>query len=133
MGKILVPVDFSKVSQAVIDQAVKEARCSGDELVVMHVAELNEARPESESEYKQLESLTDSYEQEGVKIELHVAHGRPAVQILAAIDAVQPERVVIGSRGHGALREVVVDSVTEEVLRRATCPALVIPAKKAKA
>ena len=38
--------------------------------------------------------------------------------------------VVMGSHGHSALRNVLVGSVTEGVLRKAGCPVLVVPRKK---
>ena len=54
-----------------------------------------------------------------------VATGHPASVILEAAEGV--DLLVMGSRGYGALRRVVLGSVSAEVLRAAPCPVLVIP------
>ncbi|MDP6437587.1 MAG: universal stress protein [Gammaproteobacteria bacterium] len=35
--------------------------------------------------------------------------------------------VIVGSHGRGALRQLLVGSISEEVLRHAKCPVIVIP------
>lgn len=55
----------------------------------------------------------------------HAVEGRPAdVLTTAARDA---DLLVLGSHGHTRLRHVVLGSVSEECVRAATCPVVVIP------
>lgn len=58
-------------------------------------------------------------------IEAHVVRGRPASALLAEAAAMQPDLIVIGSRGHGPLATVLVGSVSTEVVDHSPCPVLV--------
>ncbi|HLU32545.1 MAG TPA: universal stress protein [Natronosporangium sp.] len=60
-----------------------------------------------------------------VPVACEVREGRPAdVLVAAARDA---DLLVLGSRGHSRVWQAVLGSVTEECVRRATCPVVVIP------
>jgi nucleotide-binding universal stress UspA family protein len=54
-----------------------------------------------------------------------VVHGSPAVVLTRA--AVDADLLVLGSHGHGRLRHAVLGSVSEECVRRAPCPVVVVP------
>ncbi|GIJ78695.1 Nucleotide-binding universal stress protein, UspA family [Micromonospora phaseoli] len=54
-----------------------------------------------------------------------VVEGRPADVLSAA--ARGADLLVLGSHGHGRLRHTVLGSVSEECVRKATCPVVVIP------
>jgi nucleotide-binding universal stress UspA family protein len=54
-----------------------------------------------------------------------VVEGRPAEVLTAA--AQQADLLVLGSHGHSRLRHTVLGSVSEECVRMATCPVVVIP------
>lgn len=58
-------------------------------------------------------------------IEARVVRGRPASALLAEAAAMQPDLIVIGSRGHGPLATVLVGSVSTEVVDHSPCPVLV--------
>ncbi len=58
-------------------------------------------------------------------IESRVVRGRPASALVAEAAAMQPDLIVIGSRGHGPLATVLVGSVSTEVVDHAPCPVLV--------
>ncbi|HLE89282.1 MAG TPA: universal stress protein [Candidatus Limnocylindria bacterium] len=58
-------------------------------------------------------------------IETRVVRGRPASALLDEAHAMQPDLIVIGSRGHGPLATVLVGSVSTEVVDHAGCPVLV--------
>ncbi|MDG4797947.1 universal stress protein [Micromonospora sp. WMMD1082] len=60
-----------------------------------------------------------------VSVAAEVVEGRPAdVLSVAARGA---DLLVLGSHGHGRLRHTVLGSVSEECVRKATCPVVVIP------
>ena len=58
-------------------------------------------------------------------VETRVVRGRPASALLDEASAMQPDLIVIGSRGHGPLATVLVGSVSTEVVDHAPCPVLV--------
>jgi nucleotide-binding universal stress UspA family protein len=59
-----------------------------------------------------------------VPVELHVVHGR-AAQVLADCST-GAELLVIGWRGRGGIRDWLLGSTAEEVVRRARCPVVVV-------
>ncbi len=61
----------------------------------------------------------------GRMIDTRVVRGRPASALLEEAHALQPDLIVIGSRGHGPLATVLVGSVSTEVVDHAPCPVLV--------
>lgn len=58
-------------------------------------------------------------------VDTRVIRGRPASAIVDEAVAIQPDLIVIGSRGHGPLASVVMGSVSAEVVDHAPCPVLV--------
>jgi nucleotide-binding universal stress UspA family protein len=61
----------------------------------------------------------------GRMIDTRVVRGRPASALLEEAIALQPDLIVIGSRGHGPLATVLLGSVSTEVVDHAPCPVLV--------
>src|SRR3712207_1613673 len=56
----------------------------------------------------------------------HLRKGRPAEEIVALAEELDAGLVVLGSRGLGAVKRLVVGSVAEGVLSFASCPVLVV-------
>lgn len=61
----------------------------------------------------------------GRLIDTRVVRGRPASALLEEAKALQPDLIVIGSRGHGPLATVLLGSVSTEIVDHAPCPVLV--------
>ncbi|MBV9880680.1 MAG: universal stress protein [Gemmatirosa sp.] len=61
------------------------------------------------------------------RVTSETAFGAPAAEILAAAERHQADVVVMGTRGAGAVRRVLLGSVACEVLRNARCAVLVVP------
>lgn len=59
-------------------------------------------------------------------IEVSVVVGRPDEQIVSAASDPQVDLVVVGARGLGAFRRMLLGSVSEYVLHHAACPVLVV-------
>jgi nucleotide-binding universal stress UspA family protein len=56
-----------------------------------------------------------------------VAFGEPVREILAAIERLGVQLVVMGRRGEGRLRRAILGSVVDGVLRDAPCPVVIVP------
>jgi len=66
----------------------------------------------------------------GVETLLDDQEELPARAILEVSRKQKADMIVMGSHGHGALHHLLTGSVTEGVLKAATCPVLVVPSKK---
>lgn len=62
----------------------------------------------------------------GDDVATHLCSGRPADEIVALAARLDADLIAIGSRGLGPVRRLVLGTVSEEVVRRAPCPALVL-------
>lgn len=62
----------------------------------------------------------------GVPYTLEVGMGDPASEILATAEKVGADLIVIGSRGLGALKGVVLGSVSQKVAQLAACPVMIV-------
>jgi universal stress protein E len=60
---------------------------------------------------------------------LLVEKGPPFAAIDAGIRHLQPDLLVIGTRGHGGLKHILLGSVADEVLRKVSCDVLAVPPK----
>jgi nucleotide-binding universal stress UspA family protein len=137
MGRIVVGVDSSKTSLKALRWALAEAKLRDASVELVHAF----PRPElvgmtmvvtlpSDDELREASAqvLTDALEavggSDGVEVSTHVGAGGPAsVLVEVAKDA---EMLVIGSRGLGGFRGMLLGSVTQQVIAHAPCPIMVI-------
>ena len=63
----------------------------------------------------------------GVAVDLRVVSGHPLAAILDHAASLPADLIVIGTHGVSGFQHLVLGSVTEKVLRRATCPVLTVP------
>lgn len=143
--RILVCVDFSEVSDAVVEHAKAVAALAGAEARVLHVAAPNpdfvgfEAGPDTvrnqvaqalRDEHRALEVIAKSFSEANVRAAPLMVQGPTAATILEQIHRFRADLVVLGSHGHGALHHLLAGSVAEEVLRKCPVPVLVVPSRR---
>ena len=61
------------------------------------------------------------------------SRGNPVGKIVAEVDRLAPDLVLMGSHGHGRLYEMLVGSVTNAVVRKVRRPVLLVPSQGAGA
>jgi nucleotide-binding universal stress UspA family protein len=138
--KILVPTDFSAHADEAFRAACTLARATGAEVVVFHVAH----PPVVASEGGPLlagsgdggtANVWDRFHKlqppnPGVRVEhVTIVADRPtAAHILEVLDKAGCDLIVMGTHGRSWLRHRLFGSVTEEVVRRAHCPVMVVKA-----
>ncbi len=134
--RALVAVDGSLGSEAGIDAFSSKLRARSASIRVVHVVEaiptLWEAGRDPSSfhdplDVKAAEVLTwarEAFERRGLSVEGEWRRGNPAAQILEAARENGSHVIVVGSRGHSAIREVVLGGITHRVLRHAPCNVL---------
>jgi nucleotide-binding universal stress UspA family protein len=144
---ILVPVDFSVATPLVVKQAARLAWALSGRVVLfavieppvviaeygamlVNIAEIADAGEKAAA--KHLARLKDQLERRGVSTRVFHAAGAPVTLIVEKAMAVKADYIVMGSHGHTAFYDLLVGSTTHGVLRRASCPVLVVPPKAPK-
>jgi universal stress protein A len=142
MKTILAPIDFSAVSDAVIDAAVLLARAASARIVLLSVVQppvvtsdygpmlenIGEIVAASEKTLaRRLKQLVKRLVAADLPIETVLLTGTPAQLILAQAEVEQADYIIMGSHGHTALYDLLVGSTTHQVLRKAKCPVVIVP------
>lgn len=148
MKTILVPVDFSDATRAVIVESAVLAKALSARVVlfavvqppaviaeygalVENIAELTEAGEKSAE--KQLARLAAPLERRGISVTVRHEVGAPVTLIVEQAKAIRADYVVMGSHGHTAFFDLLVGSTTHGVLRRSPCPVVIVPPADATA
>jgi len=142
---ILVPVDCSCVTDALVEKAKECARAFNAEICLLHV----EAEPESSrfsrgpeyeqderaaknacADYSHLNDIKDSISTGGLSAKAVILQGDVTEIILQEARQSKADLIIIGSHGHGALYHLLLGSVSEGVLREAPCPVMIVPSRE---
>lgn len=134
--KILFAADFSEHGAAALRFATSLARDTGASLVIVHVVEPPPqpadrgfggyiVETENEAESQQLLNKivpTDPT----VSCSHQLLHGSPAAEIVKCAETEGVDMIIIGSHGRRGLMRMLLGSVAEGVVRKATCPVITI-------
>ncbi|KAF8729713.1 hypothetical protein HU200_017673 [Digitaria exilis] len=80
-----------------------------------------------------LEYFVNQCHQLGIKCEAWIRHGDPKEVICNEVKRVQPDLLVVGSRGLGPFQRVFVGTVSEFCVKHAECPVITIKRKATEA
>ena len=135
--RICCPIDFSDPSRAAMELAARLARRDGAGLTVLHVTgshwpgEQGRILPRPRSEEKDEAATLAGWTAEAERLVgatvssvILSAPAGPAILGFARDDAT--DLIVMASHGRTGFQRLVLGSVTEEVIRAATCPVLVV-------
>jgi nucleotide-binding universal stress UspA family protein len=144
IARILCPTDYSEFSERALIRAVRLARWFGASLTVVHVvppmpwlatADAGTAyvtvpedllRTSREEEVKALQRFVAPYRGEGLALHTRLLDGDPSRLIQEAAVELPADLLVVGTHGRSGFEHLLLGSVTERVLRRATCPVLTV-------
>jgi nucleotide-binding universal stress UspA family protein len=138
-SKILVPVDGSENSKRAFLQALSLAKSTGAKVTAVHVIEtpptvyvesqkllnslLEKYRAESA---KVLDVFEELAKKQGATVEAVAMEGDPASKIVGYADKGGFDMIVMGSRGLGRFKEMMLGSVSSKVLHHAKCSVLIV-------
>ena len=136
IAHVLCPVDFSDISQHALDHAAAiagwyEARLTllyvFANFPVMDVPPLVLEPPDRERLMAGLRGMAGAVPKQ-VPVDFRI-EGAPYVheEILAQLGATHADLLVLGTHGRSGFQRLFLGSVTEKVIRKATCPTLVVP------
>lgn len=148
---ILVATDFSDTGEDALDQALLlAAERAGAELHVVYVATpagdmVEVATPEGPKvmssgqavkhlqehvERARVDAIVEGEPIESERISVHVRAGVSKDEIVQLADDLAVDLLVVGTHGRRGLRQLVLGSVAESVVRAAKCPVLVVRPKR---
>jgi nucleotide-binding universal stress UspA family protein len=141
--RILCPIDFSEYSRRALDHAAAVARWYEATITLFNVCPLVPATayapgtpllPLSVPTPGDLEALLGAMKRfadvelgSSVSIQYEIGEGDAASEILDRANALPADLIVMGTHGRSGFERLVLGSVTEKVLRKASCPVLTVP------
>jgi nucleotide-binding universal stress UspA family protein len=146
MKNILAAIDFSPVSDAVVEHATALARAFDGALWLLHVAAPEpdfvgyDSGPQSvrhsvaaalHDNHRRLQEQSAALRERGIDCTALLIQGSTPETIVREAERLGVDVVVLGSHGHGAIRRALLGSVSEHVLHHATRPLLIVPAPRA--
>ena len=142
MKSILVPVDFSHVTETVVRTAATWAEVFHAAVVLIHVASpppeahgwgqrqqdvIDDPDHSFTEQRRELQNLTSGLQAAGCDARFLLRQGAIVDRILEETRQLRTQMIITGSHGHGAVYDMLVGGVAEGVLRKADCPVLVVP------
>ena len=157
MKNLLVAIDFSKSTDAVLTEASRLAKALNAKLWLLHAAPL-ETTPtameasqftdftpeivsmpgdvqmardisaeELKREHRELLSISSGLRKEGLEAQALLVKGNAATAICEKADEHNADMIILGSHGHGLLHKALLGSVSEAVIRLSGTNVMIVP------
>ena len=145
MKNILSLIDFTEVSDQVVEHAGQLAKLNNGKCWIMHIAApdpdfvgyevgpqyIRDDRAASlKEEHQKLENYKDQLTDQGINCETLLIQGSTNTTIASEIARLNIDLVVLGRHGHSKLHHLLMGSVCEYVLKHVDLPLLIIPCNK---
>ena len=138
--KLLVPVDGSAASQHAVDHALSLVQGRPDAMLVLlnvqnrETLGLSDINPEVEDEHqiavahaaKALQNSISACHKAGVRCETRMEFGPICETIIRTVGDVHADHIVMGTRGRGQVRSLVLGSVATGVVHQARVPVTLV-------
>ncbi len=152
--KLLVAIDFSELAEQVIAEAEKLAKVLQAKVFLLHVvpppSPIIDVPPYVEAlippedvfkttslsspfyipESAKLMTIAQRLQESGIDTTVIAAQNDEVSAIIDESKKIGADWIMLGSHRHGALFHLIVGSVSEGVIRRATCPVIIVPSIK---
>ena len=127
MEKILVPVDGSESSDHALGKAIELANALKAKLMFLYVANVNQLAVNSCLSAELLEAVNKAEKApDTVETERITETGSPAPVIIDVAEEYGVDLIVMGSRGLGLVKGVLLGSVSQYVVENAKCAVMVV-------
>lgn len=146
-NKILLPTDGSKYAEKAAMHAIWIASKSGAEIIALNVVDTSSLiglpaedltvrvteilKQEAQKSLENIEDLIDEFKKEekvtdDIKLIKQSKDGSPADIIIKTVEEEGIDLIVMGTSGKHGIDRFLLGSVTEKVVRSATCPVLAV-------
>jgi nucleotide-binding universal stress UspA family protein len=138
---ILVPSDFSEHSAKALATAIDLAKVFGAKVEIVHAFLLQPPMVTMQGGYtipdhyfeeirtrakQEVEKLAQEQSASGVDVSGQAIESPPSTGILEVAEKIEPDLIVMGTRGQTGLKHVLLGSVAERVVRMANCPVMTV-------
>ncbi len=143
MKTFLVPIDFSAVTERVIEAAAAHAKAFQGRVALLHViqppvvaggeyalpADIVEEAVSTNQRIalQKLDGRLETFRAAQIECSASTVIGVPDRAILDAAEKLGADCIIMGSHGHGRLYDFLVGSTASGVIKRAKCAVTVIP------
>ena len=143
--KILVCVDLSKSTETIVNKIEELTRSLSARVWLLHnavpepdtlefkvdpIAARESLAKKFHVEHLEIQKLAERLRKAGVEATALLVHGKTIDVILKEAADLDVDMIAVGSHGRGAMYQLLVGSISEDVLHRSRLPVLVIPTKK---
>lgn len=129
--KLLVPTDFSLSASRAFTAAMAMPRQSVGTLYLLHVIDGSltgdKLRRQEEGAEFHMRNLQAMAAQEGLSASVVITRGDVQRMVLEELDERRATGVITGTRGRNAIQEAILGSVSQTLLRQASCPVMIVP------
>ena len=140
IGKLLLATDLSPASATATDEAFELAVRLRVPLLIVSVIDPGQLRlpggrfgarvDQVRAQREQVaQDLVEQGRRAGVEVSFLVWEGDPGESIIEAARSEHADLIVVGSHGRGAVGRFLIGSVSDHVVRNASCPVLVVRAR----
>ena len=142
MSNLLVAVDLSEMSTAVVERAACIAQSFINKLWLLHVAPPTSASvpfnldrdilrqqiaKQLRMQRRQLHDLADQLRRQRIHVVTRFIRGTVSTTILAEAERIHADLIIMGSHGHGNVYHALFGGVGQKVVRKAACPVMLVP------
>jgi nucleotide-binding universal stress UspA family protein len=138
--RILVPLDFSRHVDSILEWAAHLAEEHQSKLLLLHAYHLPVEFQQLEGAYlpqdfwasvkseaeQNLNRYAEPLRAKGLTVEVIVREGYPATVIEEEAVELEADLIVIGTRGLSGLKHLLLGSIAERVVQKSPCPVLTV-------
>jgi nucleotide-binding universal stress UspA family protein len=138
--RILVPLDFSRHAESVLEWAAHLAKEHQSRLLLLHAYHLPVEFQQLEGAYlpqdfwasvkaeaeQNLNRYAEPLRAQGLAVDVIVREGYPASVIEEEAQEREADLIVIGTRGLSGLKHLLLGSIAERVVQKSPCPVLTV-------
>ena len=143
--KLLVAVDLSESTQIIVEKVEEMNKEYPAKVWILHNAEPEPDFVEFKvdplaaretlakkfhSEHRQIQEIASRLRKAGLDATALLVHGATVETILKEASDLDVDMIVVGTHGRGAMYQLLLGSVSEEILHKSRYPVLVIPTHK---
>jgi nucleotide-binding universal stress UspA family protein len=140
--RFLACIDLSESTERVISKVLKISKASSATLWLLHIAEPKpdfvgyDVGPQSvrdslsemyHREHRQIQEIAERIRTENIETTALLVQGPTVDTILKEATKIKADMIIVGTHGRGAMYQLLLGSVSEGILHKATCPVLAVP------